>query len=155
MRGKGTVFFSPEKFAPHSLTRFLENCFFFFHVSEKKTPVFFPRKSLKATHPPKKLRSPKKGQKRSKNVNFCTFSNFCGVFFISKLVFFLWFLFFFLEKFTPHSLTHFQRARKKKQAGKQKHHFHSLTRFLPKNRKNKLFRGNTKIRYLCERITFF
>ena len=73
-----------------------------------------------------------------KYVVFHDFEISC-VFFFFPRCFFVW-LFFFLEKFTPHSLTRFQMPEKKQ-------HFHSLTRFLPKSgQKNKLFRRIKKQR---------
>ena len=137
VRAKGTVFFfSPEKFAPHSLTRFLGNCFFFvFHVLEKKTPVFFSAEKFAGHSLAKKNDISKKRSKNVKKREFLHFFKFLRCFFFLPQIVFFSLVFFFLEKFTPHSLTRFQRAGKKKQAGKKKHHFHSLTRFLPKSGK--------------------
>ena len=68
----------------------------------------------------------KKGPKRSKKGKLFGFSNFGGVFYFFPKNFENGLFFFFLEKFTLHSLTHFQRAEKKKQRWKKKTPF-SLT----------------------------
>ena len=86
----------------------------------------------------------KKGPKRSKKGKLFGFSNFGGVFYFFPKNFENGLFFFFLEKFTLHSLTHFQRAEKKNSTGKKKHHFHSLTRFLPKSSQKQTFPGKKK-----------
>ena len=84
------------------LTHSLDFCktVFFSTCREKKHLIFFRGKFWKPLTQQKQWDLQKKVKQRSKNINFCTF-------------YFLWFLFFFLERFTPHSLTYFQRARKK------------------------------------------
>ena len=57
-------FFFPEKFAPHSLTRFFGNCFFFPRIGKKKTPVFFSEENFASHSPAKKFEISKKSQKR-------------------------------------------------------------------------------------------
>ena len=100
---KVSYFFSPEKFTSHSLTQILRTLFFF--------PVF-PRKSLQGHSLAQNFGCPQKkvknGQKRQ-NKQFFTFWR-C---FFFPILFFFVVVFFFLEKFTLHSLTHFQRAKKK------------------------------------------
>ena len=120
-KGKKTVFQILDVF-------FLQNsgnilfCFFSF-FRKKKQSFFLPRKCLQDTHSPKKMISPKK---RSKTGKKNSFSNFGGVLFFPKKSENI--SFFFPEKFTLHSLTHFQKA-KKKQHWKKKHNFHSPARF--------------------------
>ena len=94
----------------------------------------------------------KKGPKRSKKGKLFGFSNFGGVFYFFPKNFENGLFFFFLEKFTLHSLTHFQRAEKKNSTGKKNNTIftHSLD-FCPKVVKNKLFQGkkNTIPLTLC------
>ena len=133
--GKGTVFFFPGIVYRHSLTRF---SFFFSIFWRKKYKIFFfPGKVCR---PLTRLR---RGylQKKVKNTYFLQFFHILVVFFFQ--------LFFFLGKvYTP--LTHsILGGRKKKQQWKKKYTIftHSVD-FCPKCAKNKLFRGNKKIRYL-------
>ena len=112
---KGTVFFFPEKFTAHSLTHFLRILFFFpFFRKKKQFFFFFPRKSLQATHSPKKMISPKKGQKRSKTGKKTVFQ-ILEVFFFPKKSENISFFFFFRKilQFT-HSII-FRRWKKKTQ----------------------------------------
>ena len=75
---------------------------------------------------------------------------FYVVFLFFRDLYFFPCIFFFLEKFKPHSLTHFKRLYFFiSGVGKEKIQcFYSLTRFCQKCHKNKLFQGNKKIRYL-------
>ena len=125
MRGKGTVFFSPEKFAPHSLTRFLENCFFFPRVGKKKHLFFFRGKVWKPLTRQKNWDLQKKVKKGKKMLIFALFQIFAVFFFISKLVFFCGFYFFSWKSL---HLTHLRifREREKKTGWKTKTPF-SLT----------------------------
>ena len=78
------------------------------------------------------------------------FTPFYVVFFFPEICIFFPCIFFFLEKFTPHSLTHFKRLYFFiSGVGKEKIHcFYSLTRFGQKYHKYQLFQGNKKIQYL-------
>merc|ERR1712002_637318 len=97
-RQRNRIFF-PEKIHRSLTHSFSENfVFFVFLFFRQKTVFFFPRKSLQATHSPKKMISPKKGQKRSKQAKK-SYSNFGGVFFSQKNLKTFRF-FFFPEKFT-------------------------------------------------------
>ena len=116
------IFLFSRKSSPltHSLNS--ENfVFFLFPFFRKKKTVL--GKVCKPLTRQKNWMSPKKGQKRSKKGKKCSFSHFGRVFFsFKKVCFFLLLLFFFfLEKFTLHSLTHFQRAEKKKSTEKKTH----------------------------------
>ena len=117
---KGTVFFSRENLTPltHSLS---ENfCSFFSRFWKKKinTRIFFPRKSLKATHSAER-------QLPLRNRYFCTFA----VFFSNQIVYY----FFPRKCLQPtHSLV-LRGRRNKKTRREKKHIFHSLPRLFPKS----------------------
>ena len=108
--------------------------FFFLHFLEKKNTncfLFFPRKSLQATHSKKNRYLQKKVQKKVLYAVFRNFSNFFEfwrcIFFFSKKkppknVFF-----FSQEKFKIHSLTQILRAGKKKYSTGKKNTTFSLT----------------------------
>ena len=71
-------------------------------------------------------------------------------FFLPKIVF-LWFVFFFLEKFNPYWLTQSQLLFFfiSRTGNKKKQHFYSLTRFFPQSVQKQTLPGKKKIRYLC------
>ena len=121
------IFFSPEKFAPHSLTRFLESCFFFiFTCRKKKTLVFFfCGKVCKPLTRQKNWDLQKKVKKGKKLVLFAVFQ-FLEVFFFSRIVFFLLLFFFFPGKVYT-SLTHSISKPGKKKTGQKKKTPFSLT----------------------------
>ena len=130
-RSKGIVFF----YFPGKVCRLLTHSilsnfvFFIFRPLGKKKHLFFFFSSEKfVSHSlAKKADDPKNRSEKVKK-------RYLEVFFIfSRKILKTVCFFFFLEKFTLHSLTHFQRAEKKNSTGKKKHHFHSLTRFLPKS----------------------
>ena len=99
----------------HSLT--LGNFCFFFPCfgKKKKQAVFFPRKSLHATHSAERRSTSKKRSKTVKNGTFCRISFFSLFFFPAKSCFF-----FFPGKVYP-SLTHsISEGGKKKTASEKK-----------------------------------
>ena len=124
------IFISREKFTRHSLTRFERILVFLFPLFGKKNTncfIFFPRKSLQATHSKKIWYLQKKGQKKVLYAVFRNFSNFGGVFFFP----------FFSQKFSvfffprkslksTHSLKFKEPEKKKYSTGKKKTTF-SLT----------------------------
>ena len=137
------VFFSPEKFVPHSLDRFGRILWFFFPPKKYKLYFFFQEK-FESHSLEKNNIICKKSSKNGKLDNFRRFSSFGGVFFFPTI----FCIFFSQEKFTFHSLTHSQGAGKKIQQWKKKYTIftHSLD-FCPKMEKVKLFPKKKK-RYL-------
>ena len=118
------IFFSREKFRPHSLTRFWAKLFFFSFFFHKKNTrcIFFSQEKFESHSLGKKNIICKKRSKNGKLDNFRRFSNFGGVFFFRQF-----FVFFFPGK-VHISLTHsFSGSRKKKYSSGKKNTPFSLT----------------------------
>ena len=133
-RSKGTVFFFfPGKVCTSLTHSFWVNFVFFFSTKKIQVVFFFSQEKFESHSLEKNNIICKKSSKNGKLENFRRFSSFGGVFFFPTI----FCIFFSQEKFTFHSLTHSQGAGKKNTAVEKKiHHFHSLTRFLPKNGKS-------------------
>ena len=141
--GKGTVFyFFRGKVCAHSLTQIWEHLYFFFPKRGKKKYsciFFFPGK----VHVPltqlfwRSLYKKIGGKQYFFRIAIFNPILRC-IFFFPRSVFFFLVFFFFLEKFKPHSLTHFKRLYFFiSGVGKEKIQcFYSLTRFCQNCHKN-------------------